>query len=131
MPVHSSIATKKDDLAFYTAWKQEHMPVSNQDLRAVDNDTSHAPKPIRKPFDIDRHIWLLTRDVEELDDLVKRMQDGVRRLSTQRVKERLGEEFGRVKEENQSISLAQNQLVICSFREQTLATAAKIISSRN
>ena len=84
-----ALQRKKDDLAFYTAWKQEHMPISNQELEVVDNDTSHAPKPIHKPFDIDRHIWLLARDVEELGDLAKRMQDGVRRLS-QRVKERLG-----------------------------------------
>ncbi|KAF8592490.1 hypothetical protein K439DRAFT_1235113, partial [Ramaria rubella] len=51
-----------------------------------------APSPSqieKKLLDLDRHIMLLTRDVQEMGELVARLEEGVRRLS-QRTKERLG-----------------------------------------
>ena len=74
-----------------------------------------SPDPVRKPFDIDRHIWLLERDVQELSELVKRMEDGVRRLS-QRVKERLGRRIWQGKDiflvtENRRVHLSRREWI--------------------
>lgn len=69
-----------------------HTPVIPDLPEALKVDVD-APTPLsialRKPLDLDLHISLLTRDVEEIGILVRRMQEAVQRLS-QRVKERLG-----------------------------------------
>lgn len=71
------------------------------------------PAPIRKPFDIDRHIGILERDVQELGELVTRMEDGVRRLS-QRIKERLGR---RVWQGKDIYLMSRNERVYLTRRE--------------
>ena len=53
------------------------------------NASAIQPEEERKPFDIDLHLKLLERELEELEDLDRRA-DAVLARSTQRVKERLG-----------------------------------------
>jgi hypothetical protein len=96
-----------------TASRAPVMPELPEALQVDLNAPPPPPTTIRKPFDIDRHIWLLERDVQELGELVNRMEDGVRRLS-QRVKERLGR---RVWQGKDIYLMSQNRRVHLNRRE--------------
>ncbi|KAF8520088.1 hypothetical protein JB92DRAFT_1930448 [Gautieria morchelliformis] len=135
-----ALQRKKDDLAFYIAWQQKHIIPPNQEEEPDTVDSSNpslpvsptpampelseallvdldapppSPKPTHKPIDIGRHIWLLERDVQELGDLVRHIQTGVRRLS-QRVKERLGR---RIWQGKNIFLMSQNARVYVSRRD--------------
>ncbi|TFK27088.1 hypothetical protein FA15DRAFT_754593 [Coprinopsis marcescibilis] len=101
------IKRKKTDLDFYVGIRKRAREIAREEVEAVeediiiprrqhksplelDVDSSAPPAPAtRKPLDLNLHIQILRRDVEELTQFSDHLRDLLGR-TTQRVKERLG-----------------------------------------
>ncbi|CAL1702270.1 unnamed protein product [Somion occarium] len=146
MMIVKVLRCKRHDLKFYSLWRDQEAsklesaedlseseaPVANladasstrpTPLFELDiNDTSLPPSSKQRLFNLDLHINLLERDIEEISELEKRCSEILAR-DTQRLKERLGRRVWKSKDvyfrvpEGRRVVSREHWQEIVNFRE--------------